>query len=217
MKTNTQLQFDVLDELQYEPSVDAAEIGVTAKDGIVTLAGNVKSYVEKWSATRATERVSGVKAVVDELQVRLPDVHLRTDEDLARAVLNALKWDVTVPDDRIKVKVEHGYITLEGNVDYKYQETSAIKAVRNLAGVKGITNLITVKPQATPSEVKRKIEGAFRRTAELDAQRIKVDVHDNKVTLRGIVHSWAERDEAERAAWSAPGIAFVEDKLIVAA
>jgi osmotically-inducible protein OsmY len=217
MKTNTQLQFDVLDELQYEPSVDAAEIGVTAKDGIVTLAGNVKSYVEKWSATRATERVSGVKAVVDELQVRLPDVHLRTDEDLARAVLNALKWDVTVPDDRIKVKIEHGYITLEGNVDYKYQETSAIKAVRNLAGVKGITNLITVKPQATPSEVKRKIEGAFRRTAELDAQRIKVDVHDNKVTLRGIVHSWAERDEAERAAWSAPGIAFVEDKLIVAA
>ncbi|MGB9120707.1 MAG: BON domain-containing protein [Candidatus Angelobacter sp.] len=217
MKTNTQLQFDVLDELQYEPSVDAAEIGVTAKDGIVTLAGNVKSYVEKWSATRATERVNGVKAVVDELQVRLPDVHLRTDEDLARAVLNALKWDVTVPDDRIKVKIEHGYITLEGNVDYKYQETSAIKAVRNLAGVKGITNLITVKPQATPSEVKRKIEGAFRRTAELDAQRIKVDVHDNKVTLRGIVHSWAERDEAERAAWSAPGIAFVEDKLIVAA
>jgi len=217
MKTNTQLQFDVLDELQYEPSVDAAEIGVTAKDGIVTLTGNAKSYVEKWSATRATERVSGVKAVVDELQVRLPDVHLRTDEDLARAVLNALKWDVTVPDDRIKVKVEHGYITLEGNVDYKYQETSAIKAVRNLAGVKGITNLITVKPQATPSEVKRKIEGAFRRTAELDAQRIKVDVHDNKVTLRGIVHSWAERDEAERAAWSAPGIAFVEDKLIVAA
>jgi osmotically-inducible protein OsmY len=217
MKTNTQLQFDVLDELQYEPSVDAAEIGVTAKDGIVTLTGNVKSYVEKWSATRATERVSGVKAVVDELQVRLPDVHLRTDEDLARAVLNALKWDVTVPDDRIKVKVEHGYITLEGTVDYKHQETSAIKAVRNLAGVKGITNLITVKPQATPSEVKRKIEGAFRRTAELDAQRIKVDVHDNKVTLRGIVHSWAERDEAERAAWSAPGIAFVEDKLIVAA
>jgi osmotically-inducible protein OsmY len=217
MKTNTQLQFDVLDELQYEPSVDAAEIGVTAKDGIVTLTGNAKSYVEKWSAARATERVSGVKAVVDELQVRLPDVHLRTDEDLARAVLNALKWDVTVPDDRIKVKVEHGYITLEGNVDYKYQETSAIKAVRNLAGVKGITNLITFKPQATPSEVKRKIEGAFRRTAELDAQRIKVDVHDNKVTLRGIVHSWAERDEAERAAWSAPGIAFVEDKLIVAA
>jgi len=217
MKTNMQLQFDVLDELQYEPSVDAAGIGVTVKDGIVTLSGNVKSYPEKWSATRAAERVNGVKAVVDELQVRLPDVHLRTDEDLARTVLNALKWDVTVPDDRIKVKIEHGYITLEGTVDYKYQEMSTINAVRNLAGVKGITNLITVKPQATPSEVKKKIEAAFRRTAELDAQRIKVDVHDNKVTLRGVVHSWAERDEAERAAWSAPGIAFVEDKLIVAA
>ena len=217
MKTNAQLQSDVLDELQYEPSVDAAGIGVTVKDGIVTLSGDVKSYAEKWSATRAAERVNGVRAVVDELQVRLPEIHLRTDEDIARTVLNALKWDVTVPDDRIKVKVEHGYITLEGTVDYKYQETSAMNAVRNLAGVKGITSLITVKPQATSSEVKRKIEGAFRRTAELDAQRIKVDVHDNKVTLHGVVHSWAERDEAERAAWSAPGIAFVEDKLIVAA
>jgi osmotically-inducible protein OsmY len=217
MKTNTQLQFDVLDELQYEPSVDAAEIGVTTKDGIVTLTGNVKSYVEKWSAARATERVSGVKAVVDELQVRLPDAHLRTDEDIARTILNALKWDVTVPDDRIKVRVEHGYITLEGTVDYKYQETSTINAVRNLAGVKGITNLITVKPQATPSEVKRKIEDAFRRTAELDAQRIKVDVHDNKVTLHGVVRSWPEREEAERAVWAAPGVAFVEDKLVVAA
>lgn len=217
MKTNIQLQRDVLDELQYEPSVDPAEIGVTAKDGIVTLTGHVKSYAEKWSAARAAERVSGVKAIVDEMQVRLPDIHLRTDEDIARAVLNALEWDVMVPDERIKVKVENGYITLDGTVDYKYQETAAVGAIRNLAGVKGVNDLVNVKPQVTPSGVKAKIESALRRAAELDAQRIKVDVHDSKVTLHGTVHSWAERSEVERAAWSAPGVTKVEDDLTVAA
>ncbi len=217
MKTNTQLQRDVLDELQYEPSVDAAEIGVTSKDGVVSLSGNVKSYAEKWSATRAAERVSGVKAVVDEMQVKLPDVHLRTDEDIARAVLNALKWDVMVPDEQIKVKVEHGYVSLDGTVDHKYQETSAVAAIRNLAGVRGVNDLIQVKPVLTPSGVKAKIEDALRRAAELDAQGITVDVHDNKVTLHGTVHSWAERKEAERAAWSAPGVTQVDDDLTVAA
>jgi osmotically-inducible protein OsmY len=218
MKTNTQVQLDVWDELQYEPSVDAAEIGVTAKDGIVTLTGTVKSFAEKWSAARAAERISGVKAVVDEMQVKLPGtLHLREDEDIARAVLNSLKWDVMVPDERIKVKVEHGYITLEGTVDYKYHETAAVGAIRNLAGVKGITSLIKVKPAVTPSGVKAKIEEALRRAAELDAQRIKVAVYDSKVTLHGTVHSRAERNEAERAAWSAPGVTQVEDDLTVAA
>ncbi len=216
MKTDIQLQLDVLDELQYEPSVDPAEIGVTTRDGIVTLAGRVKSYAEKWSAARSAERVSGVQAVVDEMEVNLPDVHFRTDEDIARAALNALKWDVMVPDEQLKIKVEKGYITLEGSVDQKYQETAAVRAIRNLAGVKGVTNLIQVKPRVTPSGVKTKIENAFRRAAEVDAQRIKVNVVDSKVTLHGTVHSWAERTAAEQAAWSAPGVTQVEDDLAVA-
>jgi len=217
MKTNVQLQRDVIDELQYEPSIEAAGIGVTAKDGIVTLTGDVKSYAEKWSATLATERVSGVKAVVDEIKVNLPYAHERGDADIAKAALQALEWDVQVPHTRLMVKVEKGRITLEGGVDYKYQQTAALNALRNLTGVTGVVNLIHVKPIADASEVKVKIENALRRAAELDAQRIMVDVVDDKVTLRGTVRSWAERSAAERAAWSAPGVRLVEDDLSVTA
>jgi osmotically-inducible protein OsmY len=217
-KTNTQLQQDVLQELKYEPSVDASDIGVTAKDGIVSLTGKVKNYAEKYAAVHATERVAGVRAVTDEMKVDLPSTHVRDDQDIAKAALNALEWDVWVPNKQIKVKVDDGWITLEGEVDYKYQQAAAENAVRNLIGVKGVTNLINLKkPSVKYFEVKTTIENALRRAAELDAQRIQVEVDGDKVVLRGDVRSWAERSEAERAAWSAPGVARVEDDLVVAA
>lgn len=216
MKTNLQLQKDVSDELQFEPAVDPADIGIASKDGIVTLSGKVKSYAEKWSAVRAAERVWGVNAVVDEIKVELPTIFHRTDEDIARAVVNALRWDVAVPDDRIKVHVEEGWVILKGTVDYKYHQVATENAIRNLVGVKGITNHIKFKPTAMPSEVKTKIEGALRRAAESEARKIQVEVSGHRVILRGAVHSWGERREAERAAWSTPGVAEVEDNLIIA-
>ena len=216
MKTNLQLQTDVSDELQFEPALDPAEIGVSATDGIITLSGKTKSYAEKWAAVHAAERVAGVKAVVDEIEVLLPYTYHRTDEDISRAVLNALQWDVVVPDDRIKVHVENGWIILKGTVDHKFQQTSAENAIRNLAGVRGITNHIKVTPAVVSSEVKTTIENAIRRAAESDAKQIQVDVRGSKVTLRGKVHSWKERNEATHAAWSAPGVAEVQDELLIA-
>jgi osmotically-inducible protein OsmY len=217
-KSNTQLQQDVLQELRYEPSVNASEIGITAKDGIVGLTGSVKSYAEKYAAVHAAERVAGVKAVTDEMKVDLPSLHVRDDEDIARAALNGLKWDVWVPTDQVKVKVDNGWITLEGEVDYKYQQTAAELAVRNLTGVKGVSNLINIKkPAVVPSEVKAKIDEALRRAAEVDADCIQVSVVKNDVILKGTVSSWAERQAVEHAAWSAPGVTSVEDDLVIAA
>ncbi len=217
-KSDSQLQQDVLQELKYEPSINASQIGVTAKDGIVGLTGNVQSYIEKYTAVHAAERVCGVKAVTDELTVDIPAYHVRNDQDIAKAAVNALQWDVWVPADRIKVKVDGGWITLEGDVDYKYQQTAAENAIRNLTGVIGVTDLITIKrPAVVPSDVKTSIEQALRRAAEIDADAIKVSVVQDKVILNGKVASWAERDEAERAAWSAPGVNEVEDDLVIAA
>lgn len=216
MKTDLQLQRDVLDELKFEPSIREAEIGVTAKGGVVTLTGLVDSYAEKISAERTAERISGVKVVADEIKVKLPGSYQRSDTDIAHTVVNALRWDIQVPDDRIKAAVEDGWIDLQGEVEWQYQKWAAEGAVRNLTGVKGVTNLITVKPKKVSTyEVGQKIKDSLRRHAERDADRITVEAKDGRVTLQGTVSSFAERQDAERAAWQAPGVTNVEDMIAV--
>jgi osmotically-inducible protein OsmY len=215
--TDLELRKAVESELNFEPSINAAEIGVAAKDGIITLSGNVPSYWEKMAAERAAARVSGVKAVVNEVEVHLPGSSERTDEDIARAALNALQWNVLIPLDRVTVKVSKGWVTLEGMVDWQFQKAAAEKAVRKLIGVKGVIDLIELKPSVSKGEVKAAIEGALKRLAEIDANKIKVETEDGKVVLSGTVRSWFEREEAERAAWAAPGVRTVEDRIAVAA
>jgi osmotically-inducible protein OsmY len=216
MKKDTDLRRDVLDELEWEPSIDAAEIGAMAHNGVVTLSGSVKSYAEKLAAQRATERVSGVKAIANDIDVRLPGAHERTDTDIAEAAASALRWKTLVPTERVKVAVTKGWVTLEGEASWQYQKDAAFDAVHHLVGVRGVTNLITVKPRASATEVKSRIESAFRRSAELDAQKVQVETRDGKVILRGNVHSWSERQEAARTAWAAPGVTEVENLITIA-
>lgn len=215
MKTDTRLRHDVLDELQWDPGVDANQIGVTAKEGVVTLSGMVKTFGEKLAAERAAKRVYGVRAVANDIQVRVPGSLERTDQEIAEAALHVLKWDAFVPDNRVTVTVRDGHIFLEGTVESPYDKDAAGWAVRNLVGVKEVVNSIVVKPQASPVEIQERIESALRRSAELDARRISVDVHDGKVVLRGHVNSWAEEEKAAQAAQAAPGVTEVDNQITV--
>ncbi len=215
MKNDIDLRRDVLDELEWEPSVDAAHIGVTARDGVITLTGVVKSYSEKLTAERVAKRVHGVSAIANDIEVRLPGSAERSDSDIARAAVDVLKWRTSVPERPVKVSVTKGWVTLEGEVDWQYQKNTAFEAIHHLLGVKGVTNLITVVPRVSGPEITSRIEAAFRRSAEVDAHKVRVETHDGKVTLRGGLRSWSERQEAERTAWAAPGVTEVENLIMV--
>lgn len=216
MKANVQLQTDVRTELAWDPRVDDKEIRVAATDGVVTLAGTVPSFADKWEAERAAERVFGVKAVANDLAVAVPVTYQRTDTGIAQAVIDALGWDVQVPDTKIKATVSNGWITLEGDVEWRYQRDAAARAVRNLAGVRGVTNNITIAAKRVSStDVSKSIKQALERRADRTADHINVETLGSVVTLTGTVTSFGDRRAAEGAAWSAPGVSDVHDELAV--
>ena len=217
VRTDEQVQRDVLEELKWEARVQPNEVGVTVQDCVVTLTGWVDNYGKKWTAERTAHRVSGVRAVANDIEVRLPTSAERTDADLAGASTRALEWDAFVPIDRLDVTVSRGWVTLKGEVEWEYQRRSAERAVRRLAGVRGLTNLVTVRPgvQPSPPEVRRSIEDALVRNAETDAGQLTVEVEGDRVILAGPVRSWSEKQEAERVAWSAPGVAAVDNRIVV--
>lgn len=213
--TDRELQHHVQNALDWEPSVESSAIGVSVDNGVVTLRGDVPSFSEKEAAERVALRVFGVRAVANDLVVLIAGAAERTDSDIADAAVNALRWHTSVPDKNITIVVRKGWITLSGAVDWQFQKDAAVRAVRDLTGVRGVTNAIEIHPSLKAGDVRAQIEAAFRRSAEIDARRVNVTVQDSKIILSGSVRSFAERQEAEKAAWAAPGVAQVEDRLTI--
>jgi len=210
-RTDQEIQTDVLAELRWDLGTPAKDIGVAVKDGVVTLTGTVDTYLNKWRAEQAAHYVTGVTAVANDVAVRT--IGERTDSDIAAAAVHALKWNTSIPADKIHVTVDKGWVTIKGEVEWQYQKQEVERVIRPLWGVKGVSNLITVKPLASPADLKRKIEDALVRSAQVDAKNITVEVLGSKAVLKGRVRSWAEREEAERTAWLAPGIAAVDNQI----
>lgn len=215
MKSDTQLKKDVEDELDWDPSINAAEVGVAVKDGVVTLSGQLDSFMEKYEVEKVVQRVAGVRAVAVEIDVKLDGGSKRSDTEIAHAVETALAWHSSVPAERIKAKVEKGWVTLSGEVDWEYQRATAANLVRPLLGVVGVSNAIVLKPRTTPDNIEKRIRDALTRRAEREAKGIEVSINGSTAVLRGSVHTWAEREAAQGAAWSAPGVTRVDNELRV--
>ena len=215
MRPDADIKRDVEQELKWDPDIDATDIAVAVKDGVVSLTGFVKSYIEKYEAENAAKRVGGVRGIANDIEVRLPSSSQRPDPDIARDAVSAIRNQLPFSSESIRAVVNSGWVTLEGTVEWNYQRELAESAVRRLQGVKGVSNLIQVKPKIITSEVKQKIEEALKRSALLDASRITVEANGSEVILRGTVRSWAERQDAERAAWAAPGVTKVDNRLTV--
>jgi len=215
MRTDQEIQQDVMAEIKWEPLLNSAEIGVAVKSGVVTLSGMVDTYTKKLLAEKAVKRVAGVKAVAQDLEVTIARSGQKNDTEIAEAALTALKWHSSILEQNIKLKVDNGWVTLEGEVEWEFLKESATDAVENIAGVRGVTNIIKIKPMVDPVDIKKKIRNAFHRSASVDSENITIETVDNKVILKGKVRSWAEKKEAERAAWLAPGVNAIDNRLVI--
>lgn len=215
MRTDLQIQKDVMDEIRWQPNLSSSEIGVAVKDGVVTLSGQVDSFMKKAAAEKAAKRVAGVKALAEDIQVGVSPSFSQSDAEIAAAALNSLKWNSAVQHERIKIEVEDGVVRLDGEADWDFQRTQAKKAIEKLPGVKMVLNFITLRPHPMPSDIEQKIRAAFERSASIDSKMVSAEVIGSKVILKGTVRSFAEKQDAENAAWAAPGVLSIENKLEV--
>lgn len=215
MKTDLEIQQDVMAEIKWEPLLNVSEIGVAVKNGVVTLSGAVDTYTKKLLAETAAKRVLGVKAIAEDIEVKVSGTGIKNDSEIAEAALSALKWQSTFLEENVKVKVESGWLTLEGQLEWEFMKSSAARAVENLVGVRGVTNAIKITPKLDPVDIKRKIKNAFHRSATIDSDNISIETIDNKVILTGKVRSWVEKKDAERAAWLAPGVNMIDNRLVI--